>query len=407
MVAELRATDTVRPSLAERLRLTRARSLALAAPLSAEDMGAQSMTEASPTKWHLAHTTWFFASFLPLGGADPDWAGLYNSYYQSLGRPYPRPARGLLTRPSLAEVLAWRDAVDRRLERLPIADWVPLLELGIAHEEQHQELMLTDILHLFSTNPLAPAYAPQAERALGPAVPMQWLDQPGGVGEIGAPEPGFAFDNERPRHRVVVEPWQLASRLVTNGEYQDFIDDDGYGRPELWLSDGWTARQAEDWSAPLYWREGGTAFGLGGLSRRDPAAPVAHVSYFEADAYARWAGKRLPTEAEWELAAQALPVRGNSLERGALCPLPADGARPAQMFGDLWEWTASPYSPYPRFRPLAGAAGEYNGKFMINQMVLRGGSCVSPAGQLRPSLRNFFPPGARWQFTGIRLAEDR
>ncbi len=403
------------PALQDRFRQVRRHSEVLAEPLSAEDAAAQSMADASPVKWHLAHTSWFFSTFLPLQGEAPDWAPLFNSYYETVGQPYPRPRRGLLTRPGLAEILAWRHAVSTAvaalIERGLDDRGTALLELGIAHEEQHQELILTDLLHLFACNPLAPVYRPLPPAESRPAPPLSWFEYEGGLAQIGHAGPGFAFDNEEPRHLVHLAPWRLGSRLVTNGEYLDFIGDGGYRRPELWLSDGWATVRNEAWQAPLYWRwQDGLplAMTLGGLRAVDPAAPVAHVSYYEADAYARWAGKRLPAEAEWERAAAALPAIGNDQGSGALRPLPAEPAagHPAQLFGDLWEWTASPYSAYPGYRPSAGALGEYNGKFMVNQMVLRGGSCASPPGHLRASYRNFFPPAARWQFSGIRLAED-
>ena len=403
------------PTLLDRFRQLRRGSEMLADPLDAEDMVAQSMPDASPVKWHLAHTTWFFATFLPLDSPTPGWATVFNSYYQTVGQPYPRPRRGLLTRPALVEILAWRHAVSEAVERLIAAgvdgSTAALIELGIAHEEQHQELILTDLLHLFSCNPLEPVYRPLPPVTAGQATALAWFDYAGGTASIGHAGSGFAFDNEGPRHLVHLTPWRLASRLVTNGEYQAFIQDGGYRRPELWLSDGWATVCAEGWQAPLYWRwqdDEPLAMTLGGLRALNPAAPVAHVSYYEADAYARWAGKRLPREAEWEQAATGLPVTGNDLGSGAWRPLPAPPAHhhPVQMFGDVWEWTASPYSAYPGYRPTAGALGEYNGKFMVNQIVLRGGSCASPPGHLRASYRNFFPPAARWQFSGIRLAED-
>ncbi len=404
----------------DRFLQTRQRSESLAEPLSAEDMGGQSMADASPTKWHLAHTTWFFSTFLPLALPAPDWARLYNSYYQSIGRPYSRPQRGLLTRPALPEVMTWRARVTAAVldlvETAGSAQWaelVPVLALGIAHEEQHQELILSDLLHLFSFNPLDPVYQPLRPARHHPAAPLKWFAYAGGAHAIGHGGEGFAFDNEMPRHTVQLVPWRLASRLSTNAEYLDFIQDDGYRRAELWLSDGWATVQSEGWAAPLYWRwRDGKPFSmtLSGLQPVDPAAPVAHVSYYEADAFARWAGRRLPTEAEWETAAAtADPHTGNDLSTGLLRPT-ADkpcGNAPLQLFGDLWEWTASAYAPYPGYRPTAGALGEYNGKFMVNQMVLRGGSCVTPRGHVRASYRNFFPPSARWQFTGIRLADDR
>jgi ergothioneine biosynthesis protein EgtB len=412
-------------SLQESFIRTRLTTEAIAAPLSAEDQTVQSMPDASPTKWHLAHTTWFFETFLLvpfLAGYrcfDDRYGYLFNSYYDSVGPRHPRPQRGLLTRPLAAEVSRYRMYVEEAMADLLHSErsdprLASLVELGINHEQQHQELMLTDILHAFSRNPLLPAYhAPVSITA--PAAPslQTWLAYPAGLYEIGHCGEGFGFDNEGPRHRVFLRPFKLAARPVSNGEWRAFIEDAGYCRPELWLSDGWATAQSEGWSAPLYWRaEEGNALAmtLAGLQPIDPAAPVCHVSYYEADAYARWAGKRLPTEAEWEIAACGLPPEGNSLQTGALRPLPladgAAGARPSQMFGDVWEWTCSAYMPYPGYRPPAGAIGEYNGKFMCNQMVLRGGSCVTPDGHVRATYRNFFYPHQRWQFSGVRLAED-
>jgi len=389
--------------------------------LSAEDLLAQSMPDASPAKWHLAHTTWFFETFLltpHLAGYavfDPAYAFLFNSYYEALGPRQPRPQRGLLTRPSLEQVLAYRAHVDAAMAELLAsdADVADLVALGLAHEEQHQELILMDLLHLFAQSPLKPAYRRDLPQPVAPdpgaAAPV---DFQGGLVEIGHGGRGFGFDNEGPRHKTYLQPFRLADRLVTNAEWLAFMDDGGYRRPELWLSDGWTQAKAEGWAAPLYWEaaaDGGwRAMTLQGLRPLDPHAAVAHVSYFEADAYASWAGARLPTEAEWEHAAQSLPVRGNFAGRGRLSPAGADpnGQGPRQMFGDLWEWTRSAYSPYPGFKPASGAVGEYNGKFMIGQMVLRGGACVTPESHVRASYRNFFHPEQRWMFSGVRLAWD-
>jgi ergothioneine biosynthesis protein EgtB len=418
---------TGRSSLQESFIRTRATTEAIAAPLSAEDQVVQSMPDASPAKWHLAHTTWFFETFLLapfLPGYrrfDERYAYLFNSYYDSIGSRHPRPQRGVLTRPSAAEIRRYRAYVDEAmsdlLSRSERSD--PQItyfgELGINHEQQHQELMLTDILHAFACNPLHPAYHPSEPIAplSAPSADREWFVHPSGLYDIGHGGAAFAFDNEGPRHRVFLRPFKLAARPVSNGEWQAFVEDRGYCRPELWLSDGWAAVQSEGWSAPLYWRseEGNVVtMTLAGPQPVDPAAPVCHVSYYEADAYARWAGKRLPTEAEWEIAARGLPPQGNTLGAGALRPLPAaDGvgaAAPSQMFGDVWEWTRSPYTPYPGYRPPRGAIGEYNGKFMCNQMVLRGGSCVTPDGHVRATYRNFFYPHQRWQFSGVRLAED-
>jgi ergothioneine biosynthesis protein EgtB len=336
---------------------------------------------------------------------------LFNSYYNAVGDKHPRPRRGLLTRPDLAAVLAYRANVDERMQHLLAVDneaLAALVELGLHHEQQHQELLLTDIKHLFSCNPLFPAYAVTA----GPAAPapgLAWQHFGGGLVEIGHSGDGFAYDNETPRHRVFLEPYQLASRLVTNGEFRSFIDAGGYADPGYWLAEGWDWRLAQDRDHPMYWRRGGAGwleFTLGGLRVLDPHLPAVHVCYYEADAYARWADARLPTEAEWEHAVAGVPVRGHFADSGVFHPMPANGNDLAQLFGDAWEWTSSGYAPYPGFRVGAGAVGEYNGKFMVNQYVLRGGSCATPAGHLRASYRNFFPASAAWQFSGIRLARD-
>jgi ergothioneine biosynthesis protein EgtB len=404
----------------------RRESEALARPLSAEDQQIQSMPDASPTKWHLAHTTWFFETFLlkeQLRGYRPydaDFGFLFNSYYEAVGPRHARPARGLLTRPPLDRVLAYRRHVDAAMARLAAragsdAAVAALIELGLNHEQQHQELLLMDIKHAFSCNPLHPAYMPVAAAALCKAAPLRWIGVAGGIREIGHDGDGFAFDNEGPRHQVLIRDFRIASRLVTNGEYLDFVQDGGYARPEYWFMDGIETVRREGWRAPLYWRtgEGGwSEFTLAGLRPLDPAAPVAHVSYYEAAAYAAWAGKRLASEAEWECAAAeqgpAAEQGANLLDSGRLHPAAAEGGgrHPRQMIGDLWEWTQSAYGSYPGFRPAAGAIGEYNGKFMANQMVLRGGSCATPAGHIRATYRNFFYPHQRWMFSGIRLAED-
>ena len=394
----------------------RRRSAALAAPLSAEDMQAQAMPDASPTKWHLAHTTWFFDEFLlsPAGVAPERPASaryLFNSYYEAVGERQPRPDRGLLTRPLLDEVHTWRSRVDDALDRF-VRDAdndrfraaAPIIELGLAHEEQHQELILMDILALFARHPDAPAWRTdlKSPNGAGPR-PAAWIEHGGGLVEIGAGPDGFAFDCERPRHKVWLEPFALADRLVTNGEWAEFVADGGYANSSLWLSEGWDAVRREGWTAPEYWR-GDAQVTLAGLEPRDPGAPVQHVSYWEADAYATWAGARLPTEAEWETIAAGRPVSGNFLDADVLRPTPAgDGD---QLFGDLWEWTASAFSPYPGFRPAAGALGEYNGKFMARQFVLRGGSFATPPGHVRAGYRNFFHPHQRWMFSGLRLAKD-
>ena len=413
-------TGPTRDPLA-RYRALRKATEVLTRGLTPEDQQAQSMPDASPTKWHLAHTTWFFETFIlvpHLAGYrafDPRFGFLFNSYYEALGPRQPRPARGLITRPSLADVLAYRAHVDHGMTRLMgrgVAGFGDLLELGLAHEEQHQELILMDVLHLFAQSPLSPAFAPpRAAPPAPPAAPLAFVGFEGGVVEIGHDAAdGFAFDNETPRHRVFLEPYRLADRLVTNAEWLAFMDDGTYARPELWLSEGWACVQQEDWRAPLYWRrdgEGWSAMTLHGLRPVDPAAPVTHISFYEAEAYATWAGARLPTEAEWEHAAGGLPVAGRFLGHGRLDPAPVQGGEGLrQMFGDAWEWTRSAYSPYPGFRPAPGAVGEYNGKFMAGQFVLRGGACVTPASHVRATYRNFFQPHQRWMFSGVRLAKD-
>jgi ergothioneine biosynthesis protein EgtB len=406
----------------------RATTERLAEPLSAEDAAAQSMPDASPTKWHLGHTTWFFETFV-LSEEAPysrDFAYIFNSYYEALGARVPRHARGLVTRPSLEEVRAYRRATTERVAALlealeasgapRIEDTLAKIELGVHHEQQHQELILTDIKHLLSQSPTFPVYqvAPRGLQrdptAARDDAPLAFRRFAGGLVSIGSGARDFAFDNERPEHITYLQPYELATRLVTNSEYLAFIRDDGYARPELWLSDGFRWREDNAVRAPLYWQEPSAPtpqlFTLAGLRTLDPNEPVCHVSYYEADAYARWAGARLPSEAEWEHAAGDQPVVGNLLESGRFHPRPAPAGGEASPFGDVWQWTASAYAAYPGYRPLAGALGEYNGKFMCNQMVLRGGSCASPATHLRASYRNFFPPAARWQFSGIRLAKD-
>jgi ergothioneine biosynthesis protein EgtB len=391
---------TAADALAQRYRAVRAATLALSEPLSSEDCALQSMPDASPTKWHLAHTSWYFETFAlepALPGYrcfDPAFRVLFNSYYNAVGPQFARPQRGLLTRPSLGEVSAYRDHVDRHMLRLlddakhgaPLRD---VIELGTHHEQQHQELILTDVKHLLAQNPLAPVYRESAPHpAPADGREARFVALPGGVREVGHTGAGFAFDNEGPRHRVYLEPFALASRPVTNREYLAFLDAGGYRDPEPWLSDGWAAVQHNGWEAPLYWQRRGDAwwtFTLGGLRELVLDEPVVHVSFYEADAFARWWGARLPTEMEWEVAA-------------------TDGL--AQQSGEVWEWTRSAYAPYPGYAPPAGALGEYNGKFMSNQLVLRGGSCATPADHVRATYRNFFYPDARWQFSGIRLARD-
>ena len=399
---------------------TRARSRDLVAGLKPEDMVVQSMEDASPTKWHLAHTTWFFEQFvlrehLP-GYVSPDdrFAYLFNSYYVQAGPRHARSQRGLITRPTVDEVMAFREHVDIAMNELFDRNNSPelagLVILGCHHEIQHQELLVTDLLHALSFNPLLPAIRAPEPMPTAEATPLGWTEHPGGIFEIGHDGAGFAFDCEGPRHEVLLRPFRLATRPVTNREWIDFIEDGGYQRAPIWLSDGWATVQREDWDAPFYWwQQDGTwwTFTPRGAQPVNLDAPVAHVSYFEADAFARWAGKRLPTEAEWEIAACDVPIRGNFMESGALRPLPMSGrSGERQLHGDVWEWTQSPFTPYPGFRPPEGAIGEYNGKFMCNQFVLRGGACTTPIAQMRPSYRNFFYPHQRWQTTGLRLAED-
>ena len=416
--------------LGKRLEAIRTASERLIEPLEAEDLVLQGMADASPPKWHLAHTTWFFEEFLLArpdvaalipghAPVDPGWRYLFNSYYDAVGPRHPRPQRGLLSRPSIAAVLTWRQRVDQALRSLleqlgpdpeprtgtaakpTILD---LIELGLQHEQQHQELLLMDLLDGFSRNPIAPIYSEDAQapeghfqaRSATTGAPGHWLTWrgPSGdgdlvtIGRTGRPGGPFQFDNEGPAHRVWLEPFAIASRLVTNAEFEDFIADGGYRRPELWMSEGWALRQTRGWQAPRYWRDPGTEFTLAGLRPRQPGAPVRHVSWFEADAYARWAGARLPSEAEWEVSQASF---GPALE---------------QAFGLLWQWTASPYRPYPGFRPATGAVGEYNGKFMTSQFVLRGSAFLTPDGHERPTYRNFFPPASRWLAGGLRLARD-
>jgi ergothioneine biosynthesis protein EgtB len=400
--------------LAVRFREVRALTLHLCEPLEVEDYVVQSMPDASPARWHLAHTTWFFETFVLSGQAPfhPDYRFLFNSYYNAVGDRWERAARGALSRPTVREVMDYRRAVDKRVLDLfstPAAEPLfSVVELGLHHEQQHQELLLTDLKHAFGLNPLRPAYRPAPPPQPVAPAPLTWTEYPAEVRFIGHGGTEFAFDNERPRHRVHVGAFRLSGRLATCAEYLAFMNDGGYARPELWLSDGWAACGRHGWQAPLYWekREGQWwLMTLHGLRPVDPAEPVCHISHYEADAFARWSGARLPTEAEWEVAAEGRPVRGRFLDPGRLHPAPA-GADDSQLFGDAWEWTASAYSAYPGYRPPPGALGEYNGKFMCNQLVLRGGSCVTPPGHVRPTYRNFFGPEARWQFTGVRLAED-
>jgi ergothioneine biosynthesis protein EgtB len=412
------------PALARRYASVRARSVALATPLSAEDAMVQSMDDASPAKWHLAHTTWFFERFVLATHAgyvpvDAQWDFLFNSYYQTVGPMHARPHRGLLSRPSLAEVLDYRCEIDARIQRrLEAGDLdensAQVLLMGTHHEQQHQELLLTDIKHAFWSNPLQPAYRQDLAVQRGAAAPpLRWIARDEAITEMGArPWPQaaqFAFDNEAPRHRVLVPAHALASRPVSNAEYLAFVDDGGYDNVALWMSEGWDRLRSEGRRRPLYWHaHEAREFSLGGWRELDPQAPACHLDYFEADAFARWAGARLPTEAEWEQAAASVAVEGNFVEGDALHPQADAGADTGlrQLFGDVWEWTSGAYTPYPGFRPLPGSLGEYNGKFMSGQWVLRGGSCATPRDHVRASYRNFFPPPARWQFSGLRLAKD-
>jgi len=417
------ASQHVLSALAVRFQDIRAATEALARGLSAEDCAIQSMPDASPVKWHLAHTTWFFETFVLASNLrgyvpfDPAYRVLFNSYYNTVGEKHPRPERGMLSRPGLEEVLAYRRHVDGAMHRL-LAGTLPtaladLIALGVHHEQQHQELILTDLKHLLSRNPLRPAY-----QKPWPLTPIRarvrgWIDYPGGPQEIGHAGGGFCFDNETPRHRVWLEEFSIATHPVTHGDFIEFVEDGGYRRPELWLAAGWDIVNARGWQAPAYWERldgGWHTFTLNGMVPVDPNTPVCHVSFYEAEAFARWANERLPTEAEWEVAARNAPRNGNFVESGALHPLalresPADGT-PAQIYGDVWEWTRSDYGPYPGYRAAEGAVGEYNGKFMSGQYVLRGGSCATPQSHIRASYRNFFPPDARWQFSGLRLARD-
>jgi ergothioneine biosynthesis protein EgtB len=414
---------------ASRFAEVRGRTRDLVAPLSPEDQQVQSMPDASPTKWHLAHTAWFFETFV-LTPHQPDYvpidaryAYLFNSYYEAVGERHPRPQRGLITRPTAAQVLAYRTHVDAAMtaliETASEAAWPSiraLIELGLHHEQQHQELILMDIKHAFSCNPLRPALHEPSPRGAGSARPVEWLRFAGGLHEIGHAADGFAFDNETPRHKVWLECFDLADRLSTTGEYLAFIHDGGYARSELWLSDGWAAVQREGWRAPLYWREGEDGwriFTLEGERAVDAAEPVCHLSFYEADAFARWSGGRLPTEAEWEVAAALNVKAANDPDDSAVGLAASHHPRAAQanaglrqMSGAVWQWTGSAYLPYPGFAPPTGAVGEYNGKFMSGQMVLRGGACVTPPGHTRITYRNFFPPEARWAFSGVRLARN-
>jgi len=419
--------DASRPNLAARYRELRDFSVGLTAGLAPEDFVVQSMDDVSPLKWHLAHTTWFFEYFIlhqHAAGYEPfdaRYHHLFNSYYVQAGERHCRAQRGYLSRPTVREVLDYRAHVDEAMANVlegqePSPALGELVELGLQHEQQHQELMLTDLKHVFSVNPLRPEYRPSESVVTpGPTVaPLRWIEAPAGLRDVGARSGGFSFDNERPRHRVYLERFALADRPTTCGEYLEFMADGGYTRPELWMSDGWAIANERGWTAPFYWERREAEwwlFTLRGMKRVEASEPVCHLSWYEADAFARWAGARLPTEFEWEVLAADLTVRGNLAESDHFHPVaagPAEGAdRPLrQVYGDVWEWTGSSYRPYPGFAPAPGAIGEYNGKFMSNQFVLRGGSCATPRSHLRATYRNFFHPDACWQFTGVRLAKD-
>ena len=411
------ANSSVVSPLLRRFEQIRQTTLSLSEPYSAEDQMLQSMPDASPMKWHMAHTTWFFETFILSAHVagyrpfDSRFKHLFNSYYKQLGsHPY-RGARGLMSRPGLDEVRAYRkwvdEAVARHWERFS-EQTRALIELGLNHEQQHQELVITDIKHALLSMPLRPEQA-RKPRAVSSMAPLNWISVKGGIYEVGHSGQSFAFDNESPQHKVLLEPFQIASRQATNAEYLEFMQDNGYRRPELWLSDGWDSVAAQGWNAPLYWEQHDGAwleFTFAGMQEIDPAAPVCHISYYEADAFARWGGARLPREEEWEVAATSAnqSSSGEFLESGRFHPQPAKGDGP-HWYGNVWEWTASPYVAYPGFTPAAGLIGEYNGKFMCNQFVLRGGSCATPASHIRATYRNFFPPHARWQFMGLRLAK--
>lgn len=422
MIAPL-DTRRIEDSPFERYRSIRTFSEELARPLSTEDYVIQSMPDVSPTKWHLAHTSWFFETFI-LSVVDPFYKSpheqfgfLFNSYYHQVGERWYRPHRGLLSRPTVQEVYAYRRHVDDHMAAWlntvsdrDYGNWKATLELGLNHEQQHQELILTDIKHVLSINPLHPVYLARGGDEAGSAPPLSWKTFPGGIRTLGYRGNGFCFDNEMPAHDILLRDYKVASRLVTNAEWMQFMADGGYQKSTLWLSDGWATVVQENWTAPLYWKQidgGWHTFTLAGLLPIRPSEPVTHISYFEADAFSRWAGCRLPTEAEWEVASLTHEIRGNFADSRRFHPSTADvGEDMQQLFGDVWEWTQSPYTAYPGYRPAEGAIGEYNGKFMCNQFVLRGGSCATPQSHMRKTYRNFFPPAARWQFTGLRLAHD-
>jgi ergothioneine biosynthesis protein EgtB len=420
---QARAVAGPRPDLLSGYARVRQQTEALCGTLEIEDYVLQSMPDASPVKWHLAHTSWFFETFVLREHAPgyrefhPEFGFLFNSYYQAIGSRWPRPQRGLLSRPSVADVYRYRAHVDEHIDALlrdldPGSQLAAIVELGLNHEEQHQELILTDIKHAFAMNPLQPVFR-KATTPKGASPKLQWISFSAGLAMIGHNGARFAFDNETPPHQVYLQGFEIASRPVTNKEYLEFMKDDGYARAELWLSDGWAVKTTNDWQAPLYWSKQGdewTTFTLAGPRPLNPSEPVCHLSYYEADAFARWSEARLPTEMEWERATQEAGQGGHYLESEIFHPAAGtaddDSVPLVKLFGDIWQWTASAYVPYPGYRAAPGALGEYNGKFMCNQIVLRGASCVTPRAHARPTYRNFFPPEARWQFTGLRLAKD-
>ena len=415
---DMSTQTTERDTLLDNYRKVRRDTELICTKLDIDDYQIQSIAETSPPKWHIAHVTWFFEEFV-LSYFNPDYkpfdsrfSFLFNSYYETVGRMQPRPKRGMLSRPTVEEVYRYRHYVNEHMLSLAVDinenlwnEFSSRVILGLNHEQQHQELLLMDIKHNFAVNPLKPAYNPQLISKTSEHTAMKWIDQSGGVTEIGHHSEAFAYDNEKPRHQVLLHDHQLASRLVTNEEYLAFMDDEGYSRPELWLADGWSLINREGWRHPLYWESidgEWWLFTLGGMRKLESHEPVCHVSYYEADAYARWSGKRLPTEEEIETILTEVDVEGNLLNHNVLHPLSGNG----QWYGDVWEWTSSAYGPYPGFQPLDGSMGEYNGKFMCNQMVLRGGCCITPQHHMRATYRNFFYPHDRWSFAGLRLAGD-
>jgi len=420
-----RTNQLSRDNLLNSYKKVRSFSHKLAKPLSKEDYVVQSMPDVSPTKWHLAHTSWFFEAFVlskiinKYRSLHPQYNFLFNSYYVQVGERHSRPKRGLISRPTVDEVFEYREYVDKNMLKVfkntdekKFKKFAEIIEIGIHHEQQHQELIVTDIKHVLSENPLFPIYKKSKDSKNSKNITqLHWVNFEGGIHTIGNEGDKFGYDNEFPVHKMYIEPFLLASRLVTNGEYMEFINNGGYSKPELWLSDGWNTVSSNNWNAPLYWIKNGNnwnQFTLGGLKKIDINQPVCHLSFYETEAFARWAGGRLPTEFEWEIASQEQKIEGNFVESGNFHPdsIKNGNGKLSQMYGDVWEWTRSPYSPYPGYNPPPGALGEYNGKFMCNQMVLRGGSCATSKSHIRNSYRNFFPPDSRWQFMGLRLAKD-